>query len=157
MAKYRLSRKKNRLNREKDGRWYAEPASMARMSSRQFCRQVTQHTTLSPFELGMGLEIVGDRLPWLLARGFNVELGELGSFRIEFGSEGVDEPEDFNYHLIRRPRIVFHPSRKLQREVARLVSYELDGLTADGIQFADIASYRRWQQEQQQKLNESEE
>ena len=53
--------------------------------------------------------------------------------------------EDFNYHLIRKPRVIFQPSKELQRAVASAMFYELDGVVEGGLGFADIASYRNWQ------------
>lgn len=146
MARYKLTKKSNPLNPAKDGHWHAEPSPAPRMTSRELCRLLTQDTTLSAAELGMGLEMLSDRLPRLLAQGYSVQIGRLGSLRIEFGSEGVAEPEDFDYRLIRRPRIVFRPSAELRRELAEELSYELHGLVADGISFNDIASYRKWQE-----------
>lgn len=149
MARYKLSKKRNRLNKEKDGLWHAEPSRASRLSKRELCRLVTKHTTLSPFELEMGLDMLGDRLPQWLGEGYVVQLGPLGTLMLEYGSEGVKEPEDFDYHLIRRPRVVFRPSRELTKAVLGAVSFELDGLKADGASFATVDSYRRWQELQQ--------
>ncbi len=145
MARYKLSRKRNRLNAEKDNLWYAEPTSTNNLDTRETCRYVTKHTTLSPFELSMGLDMLFNRLPEMLAQGNTVQAGRLGTFRVEFGSEGVAQPEDFNYHLIRKPRVIFQPSKELQRAVASAMFYELDGVVEGGFGFADIASYRNWQ------------
>lgn len=145
MARYKLSKKRNRLNKEKDGLWHAEPSRASRLSNRELCRMVTRHTTLSAFELEMGLKMVGERLPELLGEGYVVQLGNLGTLRLEYGSEGVEEPEDFDWHLIRRPRIVFRPSRELTEAVRGAVSFELDGLKAEGVSFATVEAYRRWQ------------
>ena len=94
MARYRLTRKKNRLNRAKDGLWYAEPTPGRAMRARTVCRLATKNLTLSAGELELGLEALGDCLPDLLAQGNLVSLGRLGTLRLEFGSEGVAEPED---------------------------------------------------------------
>ena len=90
--------------------------------------------------------MLGDRLPQWLGEGYVVQLGPLGTLMLEYGSEGVKEPEDFDYHLIRRPRVVFRPSRELTKAVLGAVSFELDGLKADGASFATVDSYRRWQE-----------
>lgn len=151
MAKYKLSKKRNRLNKEKDGLWYAEPSRASRMSKREVCRKATRYTTLSHLELEMGLEMLGDRLPQWLGDGYIVQLGPLGTLMLEYGSEGVKEPEDFDYRLIRKPRVVFRPSHKLTQAVLRAVSFKLDGLKADGVSFATVDSYRRWQETRQRE------
>lgn len=145
MARYRLTRKKNRLNRAKDGLWYAEPTPGRAMRARTVCRLATKNLTLSAGELELGLEALGDCLPDLLAQGNLVSLGRLGTLRLEFGSEGVAEPEDFTTRHIRRPRVVFQPSKEFTRNVMRGVRYEADGLTADGLSFGSVESFREWQ------------
>ena len=124
MAKYRLCKKKNRLNADKDGLWYAEPVAGRQMRTRTVCRLATKNLTLSAGELELGLEALGDCLPDLLAQGNLVSLGRLGTLRLEFGSEGVAEPEDFTTRHIRRPRVVFQPSKEiLEQNFAKLQSY----------------------------------
>ena len=102
MARYKLRRKRNGISREKSDLWYAEPSPAQRMKARQLCRFATQHTTMGNMELMMALEILAQYLPAVLAQGTIVEVGRLGTLQLAYGSEGVEEPEDFNYHLIRR-------------------------------------------------------
>lgn len=148
MTRFTLACKKNRISAEKNELWHAEPAPAARMTHKELCRFVTQHTTLSPHELEMGLEMLAERLPELLARGFLVRLPGLGSLRLEYGSEGVERPEDFDTRLIRRPRVVFCPARELTQKTLRQVKFEQDGLIDGGITFGSIDDYRRWQAQQ---------
>lgn len=145
MLKYKLSRKESPLNPEKKGQWHAEPAPVSTMETDEFCRMVTTHTTLSPFELKMGLELISTRLPNLLLQGIPVRLGRLGTLRVEFGSEGVEEPEDFAARLIRRPRVVFRPSKELASAIRQGAHFEAGGIQAEGVWFASIDSYREWQ------------
>ena len=83
----------------------------------------------------------------LLADGILVRLGRLGTLHVEYGSEGVERPEDFHPRLMRRPRVVFRPSAELRTGVERAMHYEQAGLSADGISFGSVESYRRWEQE----------
>ena len=148
MARYKLVKKRNRLSPLKDGQWYAEPVPRQKITSGELCRMATQHVTLSKGEMAMALEQLSERLPLLLAQGFTVELGRLGTLRLEYGSEGVAEPEDFHYTKIRPPRVVFRPSRELAAAVGRHLSFELSGVMADGKAFGSVASYRSWQAQQ---------
>ena len=144
MARYKLRRKRNGISREKSDLWYAEPSPAQCMSARELCRFATQHTTMGGMELMMALEILAQYLPGVLAQGTIVELGRLGTLQIAYGSEGVEEPEDFNYHLIRQPRVVFRPSRELTREVERLISFQLDGIVSGPYSFPTVEGYRQW-------------
>lgn len=145
MARYRLRKKKTRLNPGADGLWYAEPAPGRVADAADVCRLATQNLTLSPIELRMGLDALAASLPSLLASGATVRLGDMGTLRLEYGSSGAASPEEFHYRLIRRPRVVFRPSRRFAAAVTRAVSFEMEGLTDGGVAFASIADYRRWQ------------
>ncbi len=144
MARYKLRRKRNGISREKSDLWYAEPSPAQRMKARQLCRFATQHTTMGNMELMMALEILAQYLPAVLAQGTIVEVGRLGTLQLAYGSEGVEEPEDFNYHLIRRPRVAFRPSRELTQEVERLISFQLDGIMSGPYSFPTVEAYRQW-------------
>ena len=61
MARYKLSRRKNKLNPSKDNLWYAIPAPSRRVTARDLCAEATANTTLSPAELLMALELVAAR------------------------------------------------------------------------------------------------
>ena len=143
MARYKLSRRKNKLNPSKDNRWYAIPAPSRRVTARDLCAEATANTTLSPAELLMALELVAERAAASLRRGDTVELPGLGTLRLEYGSEGVDEPERFHAALMRRPRVVFRPARQFTGRTLLGLSYELDGLVDEGISYATVADWRR--------------
>ena len=128
MARYKLMRKKNPLNKEKSELWYAIPAPGRQVTTRELCRGATANTTLADIELQMGLELLLKHLPRLLARGEKIQLGRLGSLKLEYGSEGTWAPELFGSHLIRNERIVFRPSRELREAVQQLLSYQIGGI-----------------------------
>ncbi len=144
--RYRLKKKSNKINDEKDGMWHAEPCPSVRLAGRELAREVTRHTTMSPLEMEMALGQLGEALPFLLAKGYTIELPGLGTLRMEYGSDGVQEPEMFGAHLIRSPRIAFRPLRKLTEAMRGLARFEPGGLTADGMEFASVADYRKWQE-----------
>ena len=143
MARYKLRRKPNLLNPAKDGLWYAAPAPARRICARDLCTQAARHTTLSAAELLMALELVAEQAATCLRQGDMVELPGLGTLRLEYGSEGVAEPEDFYAALMRRPRVVYRPTRQFTGRVLLGMSYELDGLVDDGISYDTVASWRR--------------
>lgn len=145
--KYRLSKKKNRLNRRSDGLWYATAAPGYKFGTRDLCRYASMHTTLGHFEVRAVLDLLGQCVPMLLAEGNVVQLGELGTLRVTFGSEGVEQPEDFHPRLMRPARIVFYPSKALKAAMRSHLSYEAGGLVDEGIAFGSIASWRRYRGE----------
>lgn len=145
MAKYQLTKKRNRLNPAKDGLWYGTPAPAQKFDTKDLCELASKYTTIGPFEVRAVLDLIGRFVPQALAEGRVVQLGDLGSLRLEYGSEGVREPEDFHPRLMRPARAVFQPSKRLAQEVRRQLYYEPGGIVAEGISFASVADYRRWQ------------
>ena len=145
MSKYQLTKKRNRLNPDKDGLWYGTPAPGAKFGTKDLCRLASRNTTLNAIEVRAVLDLINDCVPQALAEGKVVQLGELGSLRVEYGSEGVARPEDFHPRLMRPARVVFQPSKKLTQEVRGLLSYEAGGIVVEGFAFDSVADYRRWQ------------
>jgi methylmalonyl-CoA mutase cobalamin-binding subunit len=47
--------------------------------------------------------------------GKSVNLGEFGTLRISFSSEGVETPDDFNVSKISGVKVVFTPSVELKK------------------------------------------
>jgi hypothetical protein len=52
--------------------------------------------------------------------GKNVSLGELGTLRISFSSEGVDDPNEFTVFKISNIRVIFTPSAELRKALANI-------------------------------------
>jgi predicted histone-like DNA-binding protein len=52
--------------------------------------------------------------------GKSVNLGELGTFRVSFSSEGVEDPADFNVSKISGVHVVFTPSMELKRKLENI-------------------------------------
>jgi hypothetical protein len=47
----------------------------------------------------------------------SVSLGDLGTLRLSFSSEGVEKPEDFNVSMISGVKVVFIPSVELKKQL----------------------------------------
>ena len=57
-----------------------------------------------------------------------VQFGDLGNFRISVGSTGSATPEEFSASMLRKPKVVFHPGKRLQemRDVAKFARFTVD-------------------------------
>ena len=57
-----------------------------------------------------------------------VQFGDLGNFRIAVGSAGSATPEEFTATMLRKPKVVFHPGKRLQemRDVAKFARFTVD-------------------------------
>ncbi|KKB52010.1 MULTISPECIES: HU family DNA-binding protein [Parabacteroides] len=65
-----------------------------------------------------GVKAVIDRMVVVLVRhmqhGRRVQVGELGHFRYNFGSDGVTDGKDFATNMIREPKVRFFPGKALR-------------------------------------------
>ena len=77
-------------------------------------------------------ETVLDRVIWAMVSHLKnselVQFGDLGNFRISVGSTGSATPEEFSASMLRKPKVVFHPGKRLQemRDVAKFARYTVD-------------------------------
>jgi predicted histone-like DNA-binding protein len=72
-------------------------------------------SSLSRGDVSNVIENIIDVISKYLMMGKSVNLGELGTFRISFSSEGVDSKDEFTVAKISGVRIVFIPSTELRK------------------------------------------
>ena len=125
--KYKLVQKRN-LGKDQDEnpeKVYAQMVSSDLVTFEELIEEVGDSTVAG----SAGVKAVLDRLNVVLARhlrnGRRVNVGELGTFRLNFGSQGVVGSDDFNTGLIREPRVRF-PGKAL-RTMKSLTSFERIG------------------------------
>lgn len=105
MLKYKLIQRINPSDRTKPAKWYASPSSRGRKSIKQISNDVSGSSSLSRGDIQNVILSLVDQIPKYLVDGQSVELGELGTLRISFSSEGVDNKEDFNTSKIEKAKI----------------------------------------------------
>lgn len=150
MARYKLTRKENRLNSSESGKWYAIPINESLLDTDIVCREACKHTSFTPFELNAGLDLLSGYIPLPLKQGHSVRLGRLGTLRLSYSSEGADSPEQFNTHLIRPPKLVFTPSKELMQAITSDLHFENGGVIDGGISFPSLADYKKFVEQQEQ-------
>ena len=131
--KYKLVQKRN-LGKDQDEnpeKVYAQMVSGDLVTFEELIEEVGDSTVAG----SAGVKAVLDRLNVVLARhlrnGRRVNVGEVGTFRLNFGSQGVVGSDDFNTGLIREPRVRFLPGKAL-RTMKSLTSFERIGPETDG-------------------------
>ena len=138
MAKYKLIKKVNPQKRQEPGKWYATPKSETPLSGKAMTCAATANTTTAPIEMEASLELLAKFVPQQLQQGHTVKIPGLGTFRLTFKSDGV---EDIN-SMIKNVRIVFTPSKELRESVLSGLTFEDGGVLEDDISYASIADYR---------------
>lgn len=59
-------------------------------------RAATENTTTAPIEMEAALELLGRHARQQLQQGHTVRVGDLGTIRVSFKSDGVENITDFN-------------------------------------------------------------
>ena len=119
--KYKLVQRRN-LGKDQEAtpeKTYAQMVSGDLVTFEELIEEVGDSTVAG----SAGVKAVLDRLNVVLGRhlrnGRRVNVGELGTFRLNFGSPGVVVPDDFNTGLIREPRVRFLPGKALRTMKSR--------------------------------------
>ena len=144
MYKYKLIKKTNPREKDAPKKWYATPISEESLSTKAMTRAATANTTTSPQEMAAAIELLGQYAIEQLLQGHTVRVGDLGTFRITFKSEGVDDINDFNAaKMIKNPRILFTPSKEFREAVVGGIQFQNGGVLDEGISYASIVDYRK--------------
>jgi predicted histone-like DNA-binding protein len=122
--KYRLISKANPLDRSKS-KWYASPVNDGKISKADLAKEIVGISALSRGDVSSVIENLIDILPKYLLMGKSVSLGELGTLRVSFSSEGVEEQKQFNVNKISGAKIIFTPGTLLKGQL-RDLHFELE-------------------------------
>lgn len=141
---YKLVQKKNPQKKEEPAKWYAVPNSAKPLAQKALTRAATENTTTAAIEMEAAMELLAAFIPRQLQQGHTVNVPGLGSFRLTFKSEGVEDVEKFNAGLmIKSPRIVFTPAKELRERTLQGLRFENGGVLEAGINYATLADYRK--------------
>ena len=105
--KYKLIWRVNPQDRTK-GKWYASPVNDGKITK--------TISALSCGDVSSVIENLSEIFPKYLPMGKSVSLGEPGTLRVSFGSEGVEEEKDFNVNKITSVKYRLHPGVELKKQ-----------------------------------------
>ncbi|MDR1602696.1 MAG: HU family DNA-binding protein [Tannerella sp.] len=117
--KYRLLKRINPRD-PKQSKWYAAPVSDGKVTKSGVTAEIVNISSLSRGDVSNAIECMTDVIPKYLLMGKSVNLGDLGTFRISFSSDGVDDPSEFTVACIHGARILFVPSVTLKKALKDL-------------------------------------
>jgi predicted histone-like DNA-binding protein len=117
--KYKLIWRANPQNRAAK-KLYASPVNDGKITKTDLAREIVNISALSRGDVSSTIENLLEIIPKYLLMGKSVSLGELGTLRVSFGSEGVDEAKDFNTGKISGVKIVFTPGVELKKQLGNI-------------------------------------
>lgn len=139
---YKLQRKKNPQKPSEPGKWYAVPKTGKAIKEKVMTRMATEDTTMADFELSAAAKLIGKFIHNQTVQGRKVHIPGLGSFRVSFGSEGVEDIMKFNTDMIRNVKIVFLMDSDLRASILKDLSFENAGVDDEGVQYASLENYK---------------
>jgi predicted histone-like DNA-binding protein len=118
--KYKLIQRKNPLQPTQEGKWYASPVNDGKIDQKTISAEIVEISSLARGDVANVIESLLDTLPKYLLMGKSVNLGDLGTLRLSFSSEGVENPEDFHTTMISGTKVVFTPSVELKHAIENI-------------------------------------
>ncbi|MDR1345450.1 MAG: HU family DNA-binding protein [Bacteroidales bacterium] len=115
--KYKLVERKNPQQPAAAGKLYAAPVNDGKVSQKEIATEIVGLSSLSRGDVGNVIDNLLDTVPKYLLMGKSVSLGELGTLRISFSSEGVAAEQEFNVGKISGVRVLFTPSPALRKAI----------------------------------------
>ena len=109
LMKYKLIQRANPQDRSKQ-KWYASPVNDGRITQKAIAADIVELSSLSRGDVSNVIECLIDTVPKYLLMGKSVNLGDLGTLRLSFKSEGVEDADKFNAGMISNVKVVFTPS-----------------------------------------------
>jgi len=116
MIKVKTIERRNPQNAS-ESKHYGFPLNEGVVSLDEIAGELSQRSTITYGDIENVLRNFVEFVPFILMMGKSVNLGRLGTMRISFSSQGVENPGDFNVGLITTKRIIFTPSVELKRKI----------------------------------------
>ena len=139
---YKLQRRRNPLKPTEPGQWHAVPKTGKAVKEKVMTRMATEDTTVADVELIAAAKLIGKFIHNQTIQGKRVRVPGLGSFRMSFGSTGVDDITKFNTNMIRNVKIVFVMDQDLRSSILNDLSFENAGVDDEGVQYASLENYK---------------
>ncbi|MDR2815278.1 MAG: HU family DNA-binding protein [Proteiniphilum sp.] len=115
--KYKLTVRRNPQNPAAAVKLYATPVGNGKVSQKEIAAEIVGMSSLARGDVANVIDSLLDVVSKYLLMGKSVSLGELGTLRISFSSEGAATEDEFNVNKISGVRVVFLPSSALRKAI----------------------------------------
>lgn len=117
---YSIVARKKPGDMEAEAKFYATAQAKGSTTLDEIAERISKSTTVTRADCLAVLAALEDEIGISLQSGEIVKLGDIGTFRVSISSTGADVAEEFNQSMIKKPKIVFRPSTKLQNLMGTL-------------------------------------
>ncbi len=105
---------KNPIKPEESPKAYAKAQISSVMNLKMLSRRVADQSTCSRADVEAVVVSTMEKIVEALREGYQVQLGELGKFRVQLKSEGASTIGDFNSDYIKKANVRFAPGEDLK-------------------------------------------
>lgn len=117
--KYKVIKRANPQDRSKE-KWYASPMNEGKVSKAELTKEIVNASSLSRGDVSNVIENLLEAIPKYLLMGKSVSLGELGTLRLSFSSEGADQADQVKATMISNTKVVFTPGVELKSALEKI-------------------------------------
>jgi predicted histone-like DNA-binding protein len=128
--KYKTVKRVNPQNRQQS-KWYASPVNEGKIAKTELAKEIVDLSSLARGDVSNVIESLIDVVPKYLLMGKSVHLGELGTLRVSFGSEGVETEAEVSASKISGVKIVFTPGVELKRRLTEIRFEKAEGVSTN--------------------------
>ena len=117
--KYKLVSRANPQDRTKS-KLYAQAVNDGTVTQKALSADIVGLSSLSRGDVSNAIESLIETMPKYLLMGRSVKLGDFGTLRLSFTSDGVENAKDFNTNMIRGVKVIFTPSPEFKLALDRI-------------------------------------
>jgi len=118
--KYKKVLKSNPRDLGAKKKCYAIPVNKGTLTVAEFANIIATRSSLTRGDVLNVLSNYMDELPFYLKMGKSVQLGDFGTLRLSFSSDGAENPDDFTAYNIIDVRVIFTPSNALKQALKNI-------------------------------------
>ena len=138
---YTLQKKRNPQKKSEPGKWYAVFKSSEPIKGKTMTRMTTEGGTMEDYELQAAGHVIAKWVYNQIIQGNRAHIEGLGTFRLTFGSEGVENVKDFHTGLIRNIKLSFIPDPDLRADILRDIKFVNDGVVDGDTYYGSLENY----------------
>ena len=98
-------------------KYYAGIKREREVTLREMVREISSRSTVTTADAFAVIENFLELVPKFLRNGRTVNLGQLGSFKVNISSKGYESPEEVGNYSIKRNKISFLPSAEMREQM----------------------------------------
>ncbi|NHW58857.1 DUF4496 domain-containing protein, partial [Escherichia coli] len=94
------------------------PVKSGSVNQKSLAKEISGRSSLTAGDVNNVIQNLLDILPSKLVEGNSVQLGDFGTFRISFSSEGADTEQKFTTDKIKGIKVLFTPSTEFKKTLS---------------------------------------